>query len=358
MGFFLSKRKPLWNDELFTQTYSIERKSYTEILGGKVPEANNAPLFYIVQKTTLALAQFKLPFTWQGEWNVSDRHSQIIMRIIPNLFMSLSILSLFYFFSSLYSLSVGFYALATALASLLFWEYWVEVRPYSLWILLTTWQALILCADSSKVQRESQVHRLIICNILLSLTVTSGFLQVMIVSLLVFLGGERRWSKYFWLSVLPSLICFYYYSHSPKFKFWVSEAPFALILDNFPMERFFLLFFCLLVSRDTITSLKTHLYKLTQREGMFLGYLGALLVASFLFLSYFLVNKSFGTEGFAISHRYFIYLTPLSCIVAVFCSVRLLDFFKNNPWMKTNLVLFLGGFLIVRGVKILLVILN
>ena len=42
---------------------------------------------------------FRLPFKWNGDWFVTDIPSQVAMRFLPNLFMSLSIVCVFYFFA-------------------------------------------------------------------------------------------------------------------------------------------------------------------------------------------------------------------------------------------------------------------
>ena len=43
--------RPLENDELYSQTSSIDHQTYLSMLSAKIEEGNNTPLFYALQKT-------------------------------------------------------------------------------------------------------------------------------------------------------------------------------------------------------------------------------------------------------------------------------------------------------------------
>src|SRR3989338_7702020 len=117
IGIFLSQRKSLWNDELYTQTISVERPSYRDIVEGHLGEGNNFPLFYLIQKAVCDLAGYRLGDKWHNEWQLSEPRGQVTLRISSNFFMSLSLAALFYFFSNTFSIGVGIYALLVALSS-------------------------------------------------------------------------------------------------------------------------------------------------------------------------------------------------------------------------------------------------
>src|SRR3989338_4552810 len=144
IGFVLAVRKPLWNDEIFTQTRNIDQASYAAILTGKIVEGNNCPIFYLIQKGVCDLVQYRFPKVWDSrEWEFSDLRSQLILRIMPNIFTAGTLAIIFYFFARYYSFGAGVYGLLVALSSLMVWGYWVEARPYPLWFFLTIVQSML-----------------------------------------------------------------------------------------------------------------------------------------------------------------------------------------------------------------------
>ena len=149
-GFLLSQHKLLWRDEIFTQQSAIDTHSYLDLLTSKIPDGNKNPLFYIIQKAVCDISSFHLPVTYSKEQNfIRDIPSQIILRIPSNIYMSLALALIFYFFARFVSVLAAFYALSVALVSPMVWMYWVEARPYSLWFLLTTIQLLLFCLHVS-----------------------------------------------------------------------------------------------------------------------------------------------------------------------------------------------------------------
>ena len=66
LGFILSIHKPLWRDEINTQTYTIN-ESYTDILLGKDKmEGNVAPLFISSKKHSVIFVISKPPAMASG----------------------------------------------------------------------------------------------------------------------------------------------------------------------------------------------------------------------------------------------------------------------------------------------------
>src|SRR3990167_1792216 len=116
-GILLSQRKPLWNDELYTQKESVEKASYSEILSGQLAEGNNFPLFYLIQKAVCDVSGYRLGDQWHSEWQLSEPRGQIILRIPSNICMSLSLAIIFYYFAGQFSFWAGIYALLVALSS-------------------------------------------------------------------------------------------------------------------------------------------------------------------------------------------------------------------------------------------------
>jgi uncharacterized membrane protein len=151
VGFWLSTHKPVWNDEIYSQRHIIERMNYGELIGFKITEGNSTPLFYVLQKAFAESLDYQFP-AYNYEWHYVDLPSQIILRILPNLFMSMSLAMMFFYFARYYSLWQGIYALILALSSVMVWVYWAEARPYAMWMFFTTAQMLLLL---SRLRAES-----------------------------------------------------------------------------------------------------------------------------------------------------------------------------------------------------------
>src|SRR5690349_4901213 len=72
IGYHLSLRRPLWNDEIHSQVNVIDAKSYQDIIFFRIRnlEGNACPLFYLIQKGISDLFQYRFPLTWQHEWGI------------------------------------------------------------------------------------------------------------------------------------------------------------------------------------------------------------------------------------------------------------------------------------------------
>src|SRR5947209_7897863 len=92
-GFLLSLRKTLWNDELYTQVYTIQKCSYAQILKGEFKEGINSPLYYFIQKIVLDLTHYRLPYEWRSidDGRIYEPRSQWLLRLTNNIFISLAI---------------------------------------------------------------------------------------------------------------------------------------------------------------------------------------------------------------------------------------------------------------------------
>ena len=143
-GYKLAVQKNLWNDEIYTQYYSIDRSSYGQIWSGKLVEGNNAPLFYVLQKLTVSCFHFKASDTWEGKPKISDLRAKIILRVNSVIMMSFVLSFIFYYFSRRFSLGVGFYSLLASLSFYAVWNYWAEARPYGLWLGLSILELLLV----------------------------------------------------------------------------------------------------------------------------------------------------------------------------------------------------------------------
>ena len=142
------------------------------------------------------------------------------MRINPIIFMSLSIVMIFYFFNRNYSLLAGIYSLFISMSSFMVWFYWAEARPYALWVFLTTCQSLILLSLINEESFNARLWRLLtFVHILFCFTIIFGIIQIAATTVLLWLFYERRWKKYIGLFLLPLVVSVLYYITSPTFFF-------------------------------------------------------------------------------------------------------------------------------------------
>ncbi|VAX35000.1 hypothetical protein MNBD_UNCLBAC01-267 [hydrothermal vent metagenome] len=353
IGVNLAKLKPLWNDEIYTQTSSVENLSYKKIIFGKIKEGNNSPFFYLIQKSICDIFRYSLPYEWKGG-EIDDQKAQILLRMSSNVFMALSVTIFFYFFSRYYSLGFGIYALLVALSSFMVWYYWVEARPYSLWVFLTTVQSLVFL----RILKNSSYcllswHSLAVINILMAVTSFLSIIQIFIVSLVLWVFKEKRWKAYLWMTVFPLCLLFFYYFHAPKYKFWIADdGIMPLIYSSISEMRLVLIITCIVLGG-------IFYFKKSKVDSIFLGvdvrgyaaFFGFVLVGTFGVLLWLMWKDSGGLEGFSVTTRYFIYLTPVGIIANVLCLEQLVKIFKNNFWMVTNIIIIFSGIAGIEFVK-------
>ncbi len=351
-GLRLAALKPLWNDELYSQIYSVEKLSYSQILLGHVPEGNNSPLFYILQKGVCDMTHFQLPFVWKGQWSIAQPQAQLTLRLMPNFFMSLALAIIFYMFAKQYSSMAGVYAFLTALSSSAVWVYWVEARPYALWFTLSLFQLLyflqFICQKDKRLQAW---QKLTVVHIFLSLTAVFGAVQVFIVSLLLFGFYEKKLTRYLLILFLPLAFGFYYFLNAPHYVFCLPPDPGVLIWENFSVERLLLVLLCGIFALSAGSQNKKQSLDVLLPYGILVAlFFGAVLGIMVCFA----MTTQPNWKGFMISSRYFIFLAPLGIVSTV---VFLFEVFKKlarEPWMIINFSILAAGLLVLRSLKVII----
>lgn len=348
-GSWLSQIKPLWNDEIFTQIHNIERKSYTDILRGRLEEANPCPLFYLVQKAVIDAAGYRFPGTWDHEWTIHDPSSQRILRFFPNVMMSLSMVILLCFFARAFGWPVGMYALGVALASPMVWAYWAEARPYALWFFLTIVQSVLFVRAAGPERPSGGTWKgLFLVHALLALSVVFGVVQAVVGSFLIWYAVDRNWKKWLLPLVVPLGLALYYYPDTAAFKFRLVHS-FSLIAANIPPERLAIFLIYGGLGAWGILKKKRDVDQPLSRAGKyFFLFISLMLLLALAMLGIFKVRSAPGLEGFEVSARYFLFLTPLGIVATTVFSVHFLQLFKARSWMWLNTLLVLGGLLIIR----------
>lgn len=336
IGLTISSKSPIQNDEHYTQVASIHHLSYVDQISGRIPEGGNAPLFYFLQKLFLQVIHYQTPAQWlQQRWD-NDAGSQIALRIIPVICMSLSVVLVFHYFCRSYSLGIGFYSLFIYFSSYMLWAYWAQARPYALLVFLTTAQSVVFLKGLEKcpgTNRDKSWVMLAGINLLLGLTSTLSLGEILAVSAIWWAFKERDWKKYIWITLLPVLIVLFYYAYAPKYQFYFGLSPEQLIRDNVSRDRFDIVFIFLILLavdgwRRKIQWSKPAIGEEIKKPLPYLIFMALVLASSAAVLGLFALHAKPG-QGFAISSRYFIYLTPIGVFATTLLTVSLVRSFSK-----------------------------
>ncbi|MCC6758701.1 MAG: tetratricopeptide repeat protein [Candidatus Omnitrophica bacterium] len=327
LGIRLSQNKMLWNDELYSQIYGIEKLSYVEILQGKVPEGNNSPLFYALQKGICDMTGYKLPVVWKGEWGIAEPKAQVLLRLLPNFFMSLALGAVFYVFAAEYSLLAGAYAFLIAITTEMCWGYWAEARPYALWYFLSTLQALyFLRFILNKTDQKKNWRHLGIVHILLSLTAVFGAVQVFVVSMVLYVFYKRQLAQYTLLLFVPLLLGFFYFLHAPHYVFGLPPDRWSLIFENVTAQRIVLITACGFLAAGY------QCWGKQRQESLVIWRFAAVVVLMFAAALAIMQCLTWtGQEGwkpFTVSSRYFIFLAPVGAVAAAVFPLEVLKMLR------------------------------
>lgn len=352
IGLNIASKKPLWHDEVLSQSISVEKRSYTEILFGDYPhyqktifskiyqkwihqgsavigdinEANRCPLFYLLQKIICQFLGYVFPHSYDimsyrtfdgafdGTFLISDFKAQIILRIQPILCISLTSALLFYFLSKHYSIWVGIYACGLLASSNLLWRYLVEGRFYALWILLTTLQCLFfLKIINSKTISPSLILKVSIIHILLALTVIASIFQILIVALLLYFHKSRSLLHFLKLTIIPIVLCLGYYFLEPCYYVYGNNPMIYLIFRNFEPDLILINVLCASVilyqyyfDMNSINYRSNEMFPLIQ-----VSLLMPLFTLSAGIILFSLLSRPSSPQSGGIYSRYFIFLlTP------------------------------------------------
>ena len=386
LGTWLSLRKPLWTDEINSQARGIDIFSYKDILLGEFPEVNLCPLFYLTQETISRIFHYRFPLPWMQEWSIYEPTSQWLLRLAPNLFMSLALMAIFIFFSLYESYWAGAFSLLMSFSSFMVWFYWVEARPYSLWFLLTTLQTILLFSILRHNENDHALWKwMIVIHLLLAFTIFFSAPQIVVVSLLLWCYKKRHLGIYIFLTYLPLAVClFYYFSVKKLYKFttmnllemgqqmfsalfyipweknWLELI--SLVQLNVPQEWLLMLggyaiyLSAIFIQQKREKIEKQYLTKRIDRKVFFLlpmlFWLSSLVIL--VYFKYLIEIK----EGLVVSERYFIYLVPVFILSLTFATVDILNRFKENLWVRINLGLAVGGLVFLGALKTYLKILS
>jgi hypothetical protein len=336
----------------------VDNLSYVKQLSGGIPEGNNTPLFYVLQKSFCQLTQYQIPQAWkEGRWG-RDAKAEIMLRVIPVLCMSLSIALVFFYFFSAYTGWIALYSLFIYASSYMLWIYWAEARPYPVIVLMTTVQSLLfLKIINEKKIEDKQWMALAVAHTLMAFTFIFSVGLIWAVSLILWFSRKWDWRKYFWVTIIPTAIAIFYYLNVPKYPFYFDLTPEQLIRDNMSRERFYILFifaFFLLVYWIGLKK-KWKFLPINQAIIQPLSYVlftALTLLATVSVLVMFMQQQCLPNQGFPITSRYFIYLMPVGVIAATLMTQAVIVSLARYRWIQWAAIIGIALLVIPRFLKV------
>jgi hypothetical protein len=338
-GYHTAYLRPLWNDEIYTQFYSIHSRSFASLIIGQTSEGNNAPLFYMIQKAIVNVFHFQTPAGWEGQALVIDPQAQIILRIQSIIFISLAMCLSFYYFATIYSFMSAVLVVSLYLSSTIIWIYWAEGRPYGLWIFLTAAHTLFLMGTVKKnVLSQKDKWILLLLNVLLALTTVFSIFQIIASSIILFGLKERNIKSLIQSLSIPGIISLYYYIQTRQniYPHWLNSPPLDLFFDTVSKEQFIFLFIYLLLT----LAMRHKKSSPSGPESQFQFIYAASIAICFLMLLLSIVcHAHYGPKGFALSNRYFSCLVPIFAITIGLLFQTLMNAFVGEKIMRFNIIL-------------------
>lgn len=385
VGISISKRKPLWHDEIWSLVSSIQNPTYSDIIlthfSGKHIEGNISPIFYLSEKAILDFAGYKLPTSLVKEiaelGNLTvgsptffeeaskfpsyfkDKQSQIFLRIQPVFAMAMTIALIFLYFSVYYSPTLGIYSLFVTLSSYMIWAHLAEARPYATWVLLSTIQLILflnILNSQVKVPKKS-FGLLLVTHLFLSLTIVLSLAQILIVSWVIFYFRKHNWKSLLFLSALPVTICISYVILSPRYQaLFYFRTFFGVIFANFPIDRLLILgcFFILLASYG-FQRWKNQdvLIELSRAAVPFFASIVLFTSAGFALLIVYKLIESASPSASEVSNRFWIFLTPASIFSTVLLPYFSYNSFKRKSKMRAGIIVVSLILLLFRSLQTL-----
>ena len=353
----LAKSIPLWNDEIFSQDRSVQNISYQEMFLGGIPDGNNSPLFYLTQK----VSQHTIGYKWPGTYDSNplyaipnrpgtrlvdtERFANAFLRALPVACMSASITLIYFYFTTYWSIWLGYYSVLLSLSTFVVWEYAFHARPYALWFFLTSLQFILLLKslDARSAQRNTTLLWITLVHWLLSFTVILSAVQIIAACMVLWLFGERRVFWHTLMSAGPIFItAAYYIVVIPHLNIYFVDGPIALLGASLPLDRIAIIVSGLIIVGASVLYREKPLREIVDKPQLLQG------ACFFLLLIYcgsilILMKFKFEDLGFGdsyVSNRYFIFLAPVGIVMASIASHYITTLTKGFYRIVGLLILF------------------
>lgn len=347
IGFFVALKKPLWNDEYYSHLSSIEQMTYVQMIQGKVVEGNNSPLFYALQKLVVSVSGFQTPEEWRKgvkHWDdFKYPQARLILRIVPIVSISLSILLIFCYFYKFHSLVSGTLSIFLSASSITMWVFLAEARHYGLWLFLTTAQMILFLY---LFQKNINLRRTLLClglvHFALSLTVIFSAVQVCLTGVLLFFlkKCDIDWKWFVIFCCIPIGIAFFYYTQAQKYTWYFDFNIEQLVRFSFSRYRIYILYIYLFFLGVYFLNGRILNSRISFDGGLLKGLpclyftVASLFGAIAILLMFQVFLSREGGGQFPLTGKYIAFLCPVGIIATTYFSVLLIKSFKQVRWIQ------------------------
>ncbi len=318
-GFSVAVRKPLWNDEIYSQVANIDGLSMSAIWRGGVQEGNNAPLFYALQKGLCSL----LHYSAGDLWHKQPFEARIILRILPVMFMALGLAISFWAFARMYSIAIGAVAFLAALSTYLVWGYIAEARPYAMVFFGSVLQAAVLLRALRSKDTARGWGLVAAAHLFLAVTSPLSVIQVTSAGVALWGFGYRRLWPLLAMIALPLAVGLGYhqlYREHYHFYFASYGQPLELVKAAIPEGR---LQFLIVLPFVLWAWARRSGEKVGMNVWLFLGWAWLTILGYGVLLGYLWLHRNDPAAGatFEVPNRYMMALAGVSsAAMAVLCA--------------------------------------
>ena len=346
-GLFFATKRPVVADE-FHSLGTMHKVSYLDILLGQLPEeANNFPLFYLMHKPLCVNLDYALK---KSDMDLDTLRHRSLLRVNSVLFTAFFVVMMFYYFATNYSITAGFLSVVVSITSYATTLYWIEGRPYALWIFLAALQSLVFLELIKKGYEPSRWRNFIMANVLLCLTSVLSAIAVIVFSVFCWFFVVKDWKKYVLATMVPVLLAYSYAHALPNnySLFSFNDSAFSIIRANFSLEKLVIILFAGVVFlRNSFKKDKTAKEAYRTMLSLCLLMVGAFLV-TLIIMAVFQYRSDI--NGLAhVSRRYFVYLNPVGIIVMTLSVFYLFEHFKKNKKFYYAIMIIVSMLLIGRA---------
>ncbi|MBF0571784.1 MAG: hypothetical protein HQL12_07900 [Candidatus Omnitrophica bacterium] len=342
IGILLARHKPLWTDELHGQQVDIQRTSWPDIISGHTQDANKFPLHIMLQKAFLRLFNYKLAFVWDGSGLVVNSQAQLVLRILPDILMSVALTAIVLFFGYRSGFAGGAVAVLISLSMPMVWLFWAEARPYSLWFMLTVFQSLLFLDTVSKREINMPALPFAVVHWGLCLTAPLGLIQTIVCQGLLWCAQNKRIKFHLITGLVPLFLGTYYMIAQEKMSMCLFVSWQGIFLRNYPFEGLVFLGMYIILLFLSLHEKECRKYFLFGR--IFLPF--CLVFIAIALAGLFYTFWKAVPQSTPVAERHFIFLTPIAIIMtaAVFSDLWLAC--ERLFWRRLGLIIiFAAGLL-------------
>lgn len=314
LGIKMSYARPLWQDELYSLKTILERDLIQILL---TPffylsnEGNDSPVFYVIQKCWILFLQ-NTPFaisTTNGELNISTAYAGAALRAPWIFCFSAAVSCLFFYFHRFYGLIYAVLALVVFFSTPIVFSIWAEMRPYALWVFLSTLHSLFLLQILNAKEKSLKfLVTLAVIHWIFSFTIFLSVIQIF-GALLVYLYSVKRksWKEILLIFVGPIFVCMVYYLVAQKIYHYHLIHPQNVLFGNLQKSRIVILLMATIFA----------VYFKEMKSLPFIGFVWLMLTAGVAMILMIILKTDPNNLGYMFPTRYFLFMLVPGVILIV-----------------------------------------